>query len=209
MDAEEQKNFKEHFERERKSLPEFDESYLKFLLSLYRAPLKMDATHDSRMYQLIQRAVKDRISDYYQMADKVHSLGYVHPETTEAVQDFCNNHEGLSVEIACLRELILNYFKRLVAGLTEREYNDYFELTKIFNLYMQVFGNEQFNLQVEQISMQYVGNLLKTYTDKRGKDYQDIKKFVSSHFVEMNFLKEKEVTELFKSRRKKRKNNEE
>jgi hypothetical protein len=156
------------------------------------------------MHALIQRSIADRISDYYQIAEKVHSLGYVHPDIMETVREFCNAHEGLSVEIACLRELILNYFKRLAAGLTEREYGDYFELTKIFNLYMQIFGNEQFNLEVERLSMNYVDLLLKTYTDKRGKDYQDIKRFVSTQFVEMHFLKEKEVAELFKTRRKKR-----
>ncbi len=204
MDEAEQQNFKAHFERERKNLPEFDELFLQFLLSLYRAPLQMDATQDTRMHALIQRSVLDRISDYYQIAEKVHSLGYVHPDIMETVREFCNAHEGLSVEIACLRELILNYFKRLAAGLTEREYGDYFELTKIFNLYMQIFGNEQFNLEVERLSMNYVDALLKTYTDKRGKDYQDIKRFVSTQFVDMHFLKEKEVAELFKTRRKKR-----
>ena len=70
---------------------------------------------------------------------------------------------------------------------------------------MQIFGNQQFNQDLEHLSMKYVRKLLKVYTDKRGKDYQDIKKFVASMFVELGFLKEKEVVELFKTRRKRKK----
>ena len=50
-----------------------------------------------------------------------------------------------------------------------------------------------------------MGKLLKKYTDKRGKDYQDIKKFVSTAFQDFGFLKEKEVVEMFKTRRKRKK----
>jgi hypothetical protein len=53
--------------------------------------------------------------------------------------------------------------------------------------------------------MAYVRRLIKTFTDKRGKDYQDIKKFVSVTFQDLKFLKEKEVVELFKTRRKRKK----
>jgi hypothetical protein len=52
--------------------------------------------------------------------------------------------------------------------------------------------------------MSYVQKLLKRYTDKRGKDYQDIKKFVSQTFVEANFMNEKQIVELFKTRRRKK-----
>ncbi|HNE29465.1 MAG TPA: hypothetical protein PLW66_09865, partial [Saprospiraceae bacterium] len=148
------------------------------------------------------------ISDYYRIADKIHSLGYVHPDAIEAVQEFCYSHEGLSVESECLRQLVLCYFTRLIQGLTEREYADYFELTKIFGVYMRIFDNQHFNQEVEKLSMTYVGKLLKRFTDKRAKDYQDVKKFVSTQFVDLGFLKEKEVVEMFKTRRKKRKTTE-
>ena len=45
---------------------------------------------------------------------------------------------------------------------------------------------------------------MKKYTDKRGKDYQDIKKFVKTNFVDLGFMKEKELVEFFKTRRKKK-----
>jgi hypothetical protein len=153
----------------------------------------------------VDKSWKDRISDYYAIADKIHSLGYVHPEAIEAVQEFYNTHEGLSIESGCLRKLILMYFTRLLQGLTEKEYADYFELNKIFNMYIRIFGNQEFNQEVEKISMEYVGKLLKKFTDKRSKDYQDVKKFVATQFVDVGFLKEKEVVEMFKTRRKRRK----
>lgn len=202
-------SFSAHFSRERHSFPEFDEKYLNFLLSLYKPNLNMSAVNDARMSGIVDKTIKDKISDYYRIADKVHSLGYVHPESIEAVQEFYNTHEGLSVETECLRRLILGYFGHLINGLTEREYVDYFELTKIFSIYMKIFGNQEFNQEIEKHSMVYIGKLLLRFTDKRGKDYQDIKKFVSTQFVEFGFLKDKEVVEIFKTRRKKRKSTEE
>ena len=92
----------------------------------------------------------------------------------------------------------------LARGLSEGEYGEYFELTKIFGLYMKIFGNQQFNQDVEKLSLTYIDKLLKVFTDKRAKDYQDVKRFVSTQFVDFNFLTDKEVVELFKTRRKRR-----
>jgi hypothetical protein len=201
FDPAERLAFATHFERERRSFFEFDIRYLRFLAGLYKNP-GIDATNDERMSQSVDKAWKDRIADYYRIADKVHSLHYAHPDAIEAVH---NEHEGLSIESECLRSIILTYFSRLMNGLTEKEYADYFELTKIFSIYMKIFGNQQFNQDVEKLSMNYVDKLLKKFTDKRAKDYQDVKKFVSTQFIDLGFLKEKEVVELFKTRRKRRK----
>ncbi|MBN8677196.1 MAG: hypothetical protein J0M29_03165 [Chitinophagales bacterium] len=208
LDPAERKAFATHFERERRSFQEFDLRYLRFLVTLYQSP-GIDATNDERVSQAIDKLYKDRIADYYRIADKIHSLGYVHPDAIEAVQEFYNNHEGLSVETECLRQLVITYFARLIKGLSEREYNDYFELTKIFNLYMKIFGNQKFNQDVEKFSMDYINKLLRTYTDKRAKDYQDIKRFVSTQFVDFSFLSDKEVVEMFKTRRKRKKKSDE
>lgn len=205
LDEKEQKEYSAHFARERKSFPEFDEKYLAFLAVLYKSNPQMGAEQDMRMSAMVDKKTADKISDFYRIADKVHSMGYVHPDVIEEVQTFYNNHEGLSIESTCLRQLILNYFARLIKGLSEREYADYFELTKIFSIYMKIFGNQEFNQAVEKVSMQYVQKLLTVFTDKRAKDYQDVKKFVSTQFVDFGFLKEKEVVEMFKTRRKKRK----
>lgn len=205
LDADSRAKVDSHFERERKSFPEFAEKYLQFLLSLYHSGVGISSTHDERMSAIVDKKVQDKISDYYRIADKIHSLGYVHQDAIEAVRDFYASHEGLSVESECLRQLILNYFTKLIAGLTERDYQDYFELNKIFGTYMRIFDNQQFNQDMEKISMVYVAKLMKRYTDKRSRDYQDIKKFVSTNFVDFGFLKDKEVVELFKTRRKRRK----
>jgi hypothetical protein len=207
LDPAERLAFATHFERERRSFPEFDLRYLRFILTLYKTP-GLSSLNDERLSAVVDKAWKDRIADYYRIADKIHGLGYVHPEAIEAVQEFYNTHEGLSVESECLRQLVLTYFTRLINGLTEREYADYFELTKIFGLYIKIFGNSQFNQDVEKLSLRYVDKLLKQYVDKRAKDYQDIKKFVSTQFVDLGFMKDKEVVEMFKTRRKKRKGSE-
>ncbi|MEQ1745648.1 MAG: hypothetical protein ABMA02_09490 [Saprospiraceae bacterium] len=208
LDEAGQKEYAGHFARERASFPNFEAKYLTFLAELYQSNANMNAEHDERMAQMMDLKVSDKISELYRIATKIHSLGYVHPDVIDAVQDFYNNHEGLSIESKCLRLIILNYFGRLMNGLTEREYADYFELNKIFNVYIQIFGNQEFNQAVEKISMRYVQKLLKVYTDKRGKDYQDIKKFVSTQFVDMGFLDDKEIVEMFKTRRKRRKSDE-
>lgn len=204
LDPAERLSYATHFERERRSYPEFDLRFMRFLTQLYASP-GIAAVHDERMSAAIDKSWKDRISDYYRIADKIHSLGYVHPDVIESVQEFYDTHAGLSMESECLRMLVLNYLRSLINGLSEREYTDYFELTRIFAMYMKIFGNEQFNQEVEKVSMQYVDKLLKRYTDKRGKDYQDIKRFVSTQFVDFRFLNDKEVVEMFKTRRKRKK----
>lgn len=208
LDPAERKAFATHFERERRSFKEFDIRYLRFLVGLYKSP-GIDMTNDNRMTQAVDKTWKDRITDYYRIAEKIHGLGYVHPDAIDAVQEFYNTHQGVSVETECLRHLVITYFKRLVEGLTEEEYTDYFNLTKIFSVYMQIFGNQQFNLAVEKFSMDFIQKTLEVYTDKRGRDYQDIKRFVSTQFVDFDFLSDKEVVEMFKTRRKRRKKGEE
>lgn len=204
LDPAERLTFATQFERERRSYPEFDLRFMRFILTLYNTP-GLGQVNDERMSACVDKSWKDKISDYYRIADKIHGLGYVHPEVIEAVQDFYNRHEGLSIESECLRHLVLNYFTGLLSGLTEREYADYFELTKIFGIYMKIFGNQQFNQAVEKISLAYIAKLMLKFNDKRAKDYQDIKKFVSTQFVDLGFLKDKEVVEMFKTRRKRRK----
>jgi len=204
LDPAERLAFATHFERERRSFAEFDIRYLRFLVALYKSP-GISSVNDERMSAAVDKNWKDKNSDYYRIGDKIHSLGYVHPDAIESVQDFYNTHEGLSVESECLRQLVLMYFIRLINGLSEREYADYFELTKIFAVYMKIFGNQQFNQDVEKVSLIYVNKLLKRFVDKRAKDYQDVKRFVSTQFVDFGFLTDKEVVEMFKTRRKRRK----
>jgi hypothetical protein len=104
----------------------------------------------------------------------------------------------------CVRKTILNYIKDLLAGLKPEEYSSYFELSKIFPTYMGIFSNQQFNQDVKTACVKYIKTLLKRYTDKRGRDYQDIKKFVVATFIDLEFMKKKELVEFFKTTRKKK-----
>lgn len=204
LDEAEQERFKAHFERERKKYPQFDRIFLQYLLAINESfPIKPE--QDMRMSRLADKTVADKISDYYKIADKIHTLGYVHPEAIEAVREFYNSHKGLSVESACLRALIYNYFHQLINGLQISEYPAFIELSQIFNLYIKIFSNQEFNQALEELSLAYTGKLLRYFTDKRGRDYQDIKKFMSTQFVEMGFLNEKELAEMFKIKRKPKK----
>jgi hypothetical protein len=89
-------------------------------------------------------------------------------------------------------------------NLGEEEYHNYFEINKTFIQYMSIFSNQKFNQDVKAISLVYIKKLIKKYTDKRGRDYQDIKKFVAATFLDLGFMKQKEIVELFKTRRKKK-----
>jgi len=194
----------ELFNRTRKEYPGFEGQYFDFLESLLNSNVDVDHTADEKMVGILDMNYEDELSKYYRLIDIVHTRGYVHDDTVDAVRSFYDQHEGLSTVNECLRRAILGHFERLMRNLPEESYNDYFDLNKTFALYMQLFNNQQFNLEVKKLSMHYIQKLLKRYTDKRGKDYQDIKKFVAHTFVELNFMTEKEIVELFKTRRRKK-----
>jgi hypothetical protein len=194
-----------HFNETRKANPDFVNQWLQFVLEMHESPrVKMDATTDARISAVLDKSQQDDLSDYYNLMDIVHNVGYINEEAMDAVKVFYNNHEGRSLINECVRMTIYQYFARLLSNLEVTDYHELFELSKIYTVYIHIFGNEQFNLDVKALSMRYVKRLLKHYTDKRGKDYQDIKKFVSTTFRDLRFLTEKEVIELFKTRRKRK-----
>jgi hypothetical protein len=45
---------------------------------------------------------------------------------------------------------------------------------------------------------------MKKFVDKRSAPYQDVKHFVMDKFPDWEFMREKEVVELFKTRRKRK-----
>jgi hypothetical protein len=71
-------------------------------------------------------------------------------------------------------------------------------------LYMDIFANQEFNIRLRDLSMGFVRRCLVAFTDKRSAPYQDVKHFVMDKFPEWEFMKEKEVIELFKTRRKRK-----
>ncbi len=198
-------NLAEHFNNTRREMPGFAAEYLDFLLELLRSQeMKWTADADRRVSALLDRSIEDELTAYYDLMDIVHNQGYTSQEAQEAVKVFCNQREGLSIANECVRQTIYHYFAGFVNNIEVDSYTDFFEITKLFATYMSIFANQRFNQNLEKISMVYLQKLREHYTDKRGKDYQDIKKFVATAFVDFGFFTEKEVVEMFKSKRKKK-----
>ena len=193
------------FNDERNNNDHFIQDYFEFHESILESDLEVDASVDGKVIAMMDRGVDDDLTRFYTLMEVIHTKGYVHDDSIEAVRAFYDAHEGLSTINDCLRKSILQHFHRLFTSLTPEDYTEYFEINKVFAVYIQLFNNQQFNLDLKHKSLGYVARLLKTYTDKRGKDYQEIKKFVSHTFVDFGFLTEKEVVELFKTRRKRKK----
>jgi hypothetical protein len=193
------------FNKIREKSAGFGERFLHFLMELHHEPtLQMLPEADKKMSTIVDKTFNDKLSEYYQLLDVVHDKGYTDEESHEAIKVFYNKHEGMSTINECVRQTIFQYFNRFISGLEERHYPELFDISKQFPIYMRIFLNEQFNQGLKDLSMHFVTRALAKFTDKRGKDYQDIKKFMASAFVDFGFLKEKEVVEMFKTRRKKK-----
>jgi len=201
---EDEQHLKDHFAKAQSS-PTFNDQYFNCQLNTLKSKLDSDGMADQKVSALLDRSQAGELTRYFDLMDTVHGKTYISDEAIEAVKTYYNLHSGLSIQNECVRYTILSYLKRLISNLSVGEYHSYFEIAKIFPTYMGIFGNQKFNQDIKDLSMVYIKKLLKTYTDKRGKDYQDIKKFVATNFVDLKFLKKKEVVELFKTRRKRNK----
>lgn len=199
-----QEHLKTAFNNTRKSMPDFEERWWDLLITFRENGIDITPEADKRISALLDPAVDDKLTQFYTLTDTIHTKGYNHEDSSEAVKVFYGQNEGMSPINKCLRATIFAYFKRFIESLEVTDYSDYFELSKIFPVYMDIFSNQKFNQNIKELCMAYVKKLLKKYTDKRGKDYQDIKKFVQVNFLELGFLKKKDIVELFKTRRKKK-----
>ena len=190
----------------RKKLENADEQLFTFLLDLHqRKETLLTPEADLRLAELIDTKIDDQLSDYFKVIKAIHTGGYTNESTQEIVHKAYLGNEGLSSFNEGIRKTIFQYFSSFVNNLDVTDYAEYFEITKLFAVYMGLFGNQQFNQHLKELSMVYVNKLLKKFTDKRGRDYQDIKKFVTATFRDFEFLTDKEIVNLFKTRRKKRK----
>jgi len=199
-----QTHLKSTYNATRSSLPDFADKWWDLLIALRAEGIDIDPAADKRISAILDHSVSDKLSQFYKLTDEVHSKGYVHEDSAEAVKVFYAQNEGMSPINKCLRATIFAYFERFIKNIEVSDYNEYFELSKSFPVYMDIFSNQKFNQNIKELCMAYVKKLLKKYTDKRGKDYQDIKKFVQVNFLELGFLKQKEIVELFKTRRKRK-----
>lgn len=188
----------------RNNYDNFEATYFEVLDELYDIPEIHVAEADARVASIVDElGGKGDLTKYYETVKEVHSKGYIHEEAIEAVRTFYYQHQGLSDENECLRKVIFSYFANFLLKLDPRDYSEYMEIMKTMIVYIGIFSNQKFNLGIKTYSLKYVKKLIKTYTDKRGRDYQDIKKFIKTTFLDLGFMKEKEIVELFKTRRKK------
>ena len=156
---------------------------------------------------------------YSSLIEVIHQKGYIHEDAIEATRNFYENHAGLSNINESLRHTIYGHFQQLIANLPEEDYKVLTgsehkkseeeavkdeSISRFMKLYMDIFANQEFNIRLRDLSMGYVNKCLKKFTDKRSAHYQDIKHFVMDKFPEWAFMKEKEVAELFKTRRKRK-----
>lgn len=183
----------------------FAERFFGFLAELHRDP-EVDVTPeaDKRMGLRVGTAGDTRLSRYYNLVGKVHAEGIDSLETQDAIRIFQREQEQTSEANECVRQTVLRYLRDVIAALDVEKYAEFFEATKLFAVYFDIFRNEAFKQDIRGLSVGFVKQLTKRYTDKRGRDYQDIKKFVKTTFQDLGFMTERELTNFFKTKRKRR-----
>ncbi|MFK8056126.1 MAG: hypothetical protein AB8F78_08425 [Saprospiraceae bacterium] len=180
----------------------FSDPYFSFLASLHQgSSVEVTAAVDRRMAQRIGTSGDGLVQQYYALVEKVHANGINHLETQDAIRVFIGDQKGLSDVVECVRQTVLRYFTEMLGNLDTDHYTEFFEASKLFAVHFDIFDNESFKQAIRTLSTRYVKSCLKIYTDKRGRDYQDIKKFVKRTWVDLGFMTEREVTNFFKTKR--------
>ncbi len=206
LDEDQKKIIGQLFNELRVELDDFDDKYLKHLIEFYNLDLPLNEETDANVLALLEsQGDQDQLYKFYKLAETIHSKGFTHPEVIEAVKLFYINHDGTSLVNKAVRNIILGYAGKFAHNLDVESFQDYFNLMDYFKQYINIFDNQKFNQRIKDYSMIYIKKLLKRYTDKRGKDYQSIKRFVRSTFLELNFMTAKELTLMFKTKRVRKK----
>ncbi len=193
--------FGKQFNEDRKLNPYFAQLYLKQLSQLMEQGIWIGKEHDTKVTSFLDYKIKDELTEYYELISQIHANNYINTETIDTIKKFYDAHNGLSIVNETLRCAIFSYFHKFISNLENRDYHEYFEISKIYEQYMHVFGNQSFNQKIKDVSMVYFNRCLVGFTDKRGKEYQEIKKFMQHRFVAFKFLKEKDAVEMFKTKR--------
>ena len=205
----------------RRNFPGFNETYFNYILEIEEKGLPLDKESDLNVYKLLDTSIEDDLLRYSSLINEIHQKGYIHEDAIESIRQFYDNHEGLSDINECLRHTIYGNFEKLLLNLPVDDYKTFTgqdqrkaesgdgatyddSISRYMKIYIDIFSNQEFNLRLRDLSMTFVQRCLKQFTDKRSTQYQDIKHFVMDKFPEWEFMKEKEVVELFKTRRKRK-----
>jgi len=203
----------------RVNFPGFNEKYFKYLLEIEKNGLPLDKASDLNLIQLLDTSINDDLLRYCMLTQVIHEKGYIHEDAIEATRGFYENHFGLSDINESLRHTIYGHFETLMKNLPEEDYKMFTgqdhkkseeeatrdeSIARFMKLYMDIFANQEFNIRLRDLSMSFVNRCMKKFTDKRSAPYQDVKHFVMDKFPDWEFMREKEVVELFKTRRKRK-----
>lgn len=183
----------------------FHEKHFYFLERLMKSDIKVGVDSFVRVYDLLPDEPKDDFYMFYYLQNVIKENGLASEITIEEIRTIYNKHEGLSDFNEALRLVIYKYFEAELENIDPEDYSAYFELNKLMTIYIRMFDNQHFNQEIKHASVRLIKKFLKVYTYKRGKDYQDIKKYVVSQFQDLGFMTEKEVLEIFKTRKRRRK----
>ncbi|MEM7572585.1 MAG: hypothetical protein AAF433_06780 [Bacteroidota bacterium] len=207
LEAAEQEQLKASFSRERKNDPELCGDHVLALMLDLKSDHKIEfgPAEEQRLSQVIDKGIKDKLGQYFQLMDQVHSEGYVQASAQEAIQAAYDQYPGLSDFSENARQSIYGYFSRFALNLEPSDYREWFELSsKQYPVFLQLFSNEAFNQQLKDLYFKYARKLIKAYPDKRGKDYREIKKTIMAAALGWGFMTEKKLKEFFKTPRKKK-----
>ncbi len=184
---------------------EEEEKFFQPIKKLQLSSLSLKDDDYKRLDDIVSGTKSKEVKEFFAVVNQVNGIGYINSDAIEIVRSYYNKNKGLSEQNECIRNMIYSKFNIFMRSLNPSDFQEYFELNKTFTVYMNIFDNEKFNQGIKGISLAYIKKLLKVFTEKRSKDYQDIKKFVSATFTDLGFLNEKEVKELFKTKRVKAK----
>lgn len=193
--------------RERHEHPDrVADQVLQFILELKRSDeITFADERETNLGGIIDRDIDDRLTAYFNLSDQLHTEGIDNPEVQENIQREVLRHPGLSDFNENIRQSVLVYFDEFAAGLDTDQYNEWFAKTgRLFPIYMKIFSNEEFNQSLRSLAVRYTKRLTKVHTNKRGKDYRDLKKTTVSTWIDYGFMNEKQLKNFFKTPRKKR-----
>ena len=162
----------------RVNFPGFNEKYFRYLLEIEEKGLPLDKESDLNLVKLLDTANQDDLMRYCNLIQVIHDKGYIHEDAIEATRVFYENHFGLSDINESLRHTIYGHFEQLLKHLPEEDYKTFTgqdhkkseeeairdeSISRFMKLYMDIFGNQEFNIRLRNLSMNFINRCLKKF----------------------------------------------